>query len=493
MSVASLILNNYIMIAELLGLWVMLESNVHLKRRTINVTRIVILLIFSEAVFWAVERWLREIGTLTLARIILTPTIYLLHPVIMLGIMEMAEFVEKRRILYYLPVVLSAPLLYTSQWTHLFYWFDENNLYIAADNILQYYPYFLFMLYVILFVGAFTVRYARYGTAERKGILISIFAATIGVILHLIFDVYADYGTLFASLLLIYYLSLYVLTAKEDTLTHLLNRQCYYADSENLRDQITAVVSVDMNDLKKYNDTQGHDAGDRALKTVAECLAKTRMKNKKVYRIGGDEYAVFYLGKTEDEVRGDIENMQAALAETPYVCSFGYEMVDRKKRDIHDAMRLADQKMYSNKAKLKDSKERRIAAHREATIRVMHEALGSGMWGMEFDEEGRMTSVEWSPEFRRMIGYTDENDFPNVMESWSDLLHPDDKAAVLKEFNDTISDYSGQKNYDVEYRLKTKSGEWRRFHAIGRLLRREDGSPLSYVGMFVDITDRKSV
>ena len=78
-----------------------------------------------------------------------------------------------------------------------------------------------------------------------------------------------------------------------------------------------------------------------------------------------------------------------------------------------------------------------------------------------------------------------------MLESWSDLLHPDDKAAVLKEFNDTISDYSGRKNYDVDYRLKTKNGEWRWFHAIGRLLRRDDGKPLSYVGMFVDITDQK--
>ena len=166
-------------------------------------------------------------------------------------------------------------------------------------------------------------------------------------------------------------------------------------------------------------------------------------------------------------------------------------MVDEAAHDIHDAMRLADQKMYSNKAKLKDTNERRIAAHKEATIRVMHEALGSGMWGMEFDEDGVMSSVDWSPEFREMIGYKDENDFPNKLESWSDLLHPDDKDMVLKEFNDTINDYSGQKNYDVEYRLKVKSGDWRWFHAIGRLLRRENGVPLSYVGMFVDITDRK--
>ena len=163
MSIVSLALSNYIMVAELLGLWVMLDSNVHLKKRTILATRIVILLIFAEALCWGVERYLREIGYLTLARILLTPTIYLLHPVIMLGIMDMAEFVRHRRLVMYLPVLISAPLLYTSQWTHLFYWFDDKNLYIAADSILRYYPYMLFLFYVVLFVAAFTVRYARYG------------------------------------------------------------------------------------------------------------------------------------------------------------------------------------------------------------------------------------------------------------------------------------------------------------------------------------------
>ena len=300
-----------------------------------------------------------------------------------------------------------------------------------------------------------------------------------------------DYSTLFASLLLIYYLSLYVLTAKEDTLTHLLNRQCYYADSEKLKDQITAVVSVDMNDLKKINDTQGHDAGDKALVTVAECLTKGRVRNKKVYRIGGDEYAVFYMGKTEDDVKKDIEQMRGELAKTPYVCAFGYEMV--RDKDVEKAMLVADREMYSNKARIKKSTEKKIAAHREATIRVMHEALGSGMWSMEFDEDGTMTSVDWSPEFRKMIGYTDENDFPNKLESWSDLLHPDDKEAVLKEFNDTIADFSGERNYDVEYRLRVKSGEWRWFHAIGRLLRYETALPCHMWGCSWTLRIRRKI
>ena len=489
MSIAGFAVENYIMVAELLGLWFLLDSNVHLKKRAIIMTRVVILLIATESVLWAIERYTRDLDYLTWTRIILTPTIYLLHPLIMLGIMDIAEFLKKHKILFYLPIILSAPLLYTSQWTHLVYWFNEDNIYIAADSIMCYYPYFLFFGYVILFFILFT-RYTHYGTTERKGILICIITSTIGVILHLILDIGVDYSTLFASLLLIYYLSLSLLTAKQDPLTHLLNRQCYYADMEKRKDLITGVVSADMNDLKKINDTQGHAAGDLALETVAKCLLETGTRKKRVYRIGGDEFAIFYLGtKTEDIVR-DIEEMRGELAKTPYVCAFGYEMVDNK--DIDKAMRQADQKMYSNKAKLKDTEERRILAHKEATIKAMHEALGSGMWAMEFDEEGNMISVEWSDEFRRMIGYTDEKDFPNKLSSWSDLLHPECKERVLKAFHDAIADYSGKKNYDVEYRLKTKSGEWRWYHAIGRLLRRDDGTPLSYVGMFVDINDKKN-
>ncbi len=64
MSIASLTLSNYIMVAELLGLWVMLGSNVHLSKRTIMTTRIVIILIFVEAICWGVERYTREIGYL---------------------------------------------------------------------------------------------------------------------------------------------------------------------------------------------------------------------------------------------------------------------------------------------------------------------------------------------------------------------------------------------------------------------------------------------
>ena len=122
---------------------------------------------------------------------------------------------------------------------------------------------------------------------------------------------------------------------------------------------------------------------------------------------------------------------------------------------------------------------------------IMHEMLRSGKWAMDFDNDGKIIKVYWSNEFRQMIGYQDENDFPNVLESWSNLLHPDDKERVLKEYYETITDYTGKKTYDVEYRLKTKNQGWRWYRATGKLSRREDGTPITYIGMFVDITAQK--
>ena len=128
-----------------------------------------------------------------------------------------------------------------------------------------------------------------------------------------------------------------------------------------------------------------------------------------------------------------------------------------------------------------------------ASLDTIHEMLGSGKWTMDFDEAGKMVRVNWSDEFRRMLGYHGTDDFPDILESWSDLLHPDDRDRVLNEYNETISDYTGQKTYDVEYRLLTKDRGYRWYRAVGKPIRRPDGSPITYIGVFIDITERKEM
>ena len=120
-------------------------------------------------------------------------------------------------------------------------------------------------------------------------------------------------------------------------------------------------------------------------------------------------------------------------------------------------------------------------------IENLHQTLGSGDWSMKFDEKGSMTSCTWSQKFRKMVGYSSTEDFPDKLESWSDLLIAEDHERVLQHYWDVVRDYSGTKTYDIYYRLKTKDRGERWFHAIGRLTRRDDGSPIKFYGLFLDV------
>ncbi len=124
-------------------------------------------------------------------------------------------------------------------------------------------------------------------------------------------------------------------------------------------------------------------------------------------------------------------------------------------------------------------------------LNMVNEIIHSGMWTMFFDSaSGAINRVDWSDEFRRMIGFRDRSDFPDTLEAWTDKLHPEDKDMVLSEFNATLADKTNKKKYDVNYRLATKSGEYRWYRAAGNLSRNSNGTPEIFIGIFVDITEQ---
>lgn len=56
---------------------------------------------------------------------------------------------------------------------------------------------------------------------------------------------------------------------------------------------------VDVNDLKKVNDTLGHPKGDALINRVAQCLQRAAAEKGNCYRIGGDEFVVSLNGSRE--------------------------------------------------------------------------------------------------------------------------------------------------------------------------------------------------
>ncbi len=128
--------------------------------------------------------------------------------------------------------------------------------------------------------------------------------------------------------------------------------------------------------------------------------------------------------------------------------------------------------------------------HRDLRIKVINEAVSSGLWYMDIDENLNVTRAIWSDDFRKMVGFNDETDFPNELNSWSDRLHPDDAENTLNSFVACISDLSGQTGYDVNYRLRLKDDSYRWFRAAGHTIRDESGKPTEVLGVFIDIDDK---
>jgi len=128
--------------------------------------------------------------------------------------------------------------------------------------------------------------------------------------------------------------------------------------------------------------------------------------------------------------------------------------------------------------------------------RLASDALNVALWDMDVvdgDPVNPNNRFKWSQEFRHMLGFTDESDFPDILSSWSDRLHPDDKRMTLKAFAAHITDRSGKTPYELEYRLMHKDGFYRYFRAFGTTLRDDSGTPLRVAGAIDDITEKKEL
>ncbi len=82
--------------------------------------------------------------------------------------------------------------------------------------------------------------------------------------------------------------------ATHDTLTGLPNRRAFLRRLTREIDagDRLALILCDMDNLKRVNDTHGHDAGDRALQLLSDALRSELRRSDEAYRLGGDEFGV---------------------------------------------------------------------------------------------------------------------------------------------------------------------------------------------------------
>jgi diguanylate cyclase (GGDEF)-like protein len=139
--------------------------------------------------------------------------------------------------------------------------------------------------------------------------------------------------------------------ADHDPLTNLLNRRSFvqHLDAEVARsrryNRPLALVIFDLDELKAVNDTQGHAAGDEALKRVADALRATIRAEDNAFRLGGDEFAVLLVEANANDAAAVAQRIADGLQ---LGASFGVG-VCTSDGDARTLLREADDAMYRMK------------------------------------------------------------------------------------------------------------------------------------------------
>ena len=111
-----------------------------------------------------------------------------------------------------------------------------------------------------------------------------------------------------------------------------------------------------------------------------------------------------------------------------------------------------------------------------------------GKWYTEFDERGSCTKAVYDVSYRRLLGFESEEEYANAQESWTGNIYPEDEERVNAHLADCLGLHPEGMDYDIEYRMMTKTG-YRWFHDYGHCFRREDGSVSLCDGVVFDIQD----
>lgn len=147
-----------------------------------------------------------------------------------------------------------------------------------------------------------------------------------------------------------------------DPMTGIYNRRGFYKNIRKLMSKAEKqgvgvwVFSIDMDNLKKINDSYGHNEGDKAIKALASLMTKCTAEGGICSRFGGDEF-VAVIAET-DGADSFYEKITHSIAEynrrskSPYdmVISCGYKVgKPRTLKDLDELMRASDHEMYAQK------------------------------------------------------------------------------------------------------------------------------------------------
>lgn len=281
-------------------------------------------------------------------RILFSVVGYTMRPVAALSIVLIIYPQEYRPSYLWIPCMVNMLVYSTAFFAPIAFGYSEQYGFVRGP--LGYTVFVISFLYIVLCIWQTWRRFRdKDHSRERFVLYICAFACVAAALLDM-----ETGGTHLNAVILISSVFLYMFLRSfdmnRDPLTGLLNRMAFFADSAKYSTAVSAVVSADMNGLKRINDVVGHEAGDEALKVIGRSMQDVTEKNILAYRIGGDEFALLFIRQDEEKVKQVIEKMDSLITAKGYSVSTGYAMRGNTFASIQDLIRWADENMYASKA-----------------------------------------------------------------------------------------------------------------------------------------------
>ena len=146
--------------------------------------------------------------------------------------------------------------------------------------------------------------------------------------------------------------------ALNDSLTGLFNRRAWDnligLEEERCKryGHPTAILMIDLNNLKTVNDSLGHTAGDELIQKAATALKGCVRSNDIVARLGGDEFAILSIENNQVNAENLVNRVLQVFAEANISAAIGLAMRNPL-NGLLKALQEADEKMYAHKKKIK--------------------------------------------------------------------------------------------------------------------------------------------
>lgn len=351
----NLIQANFATVVAVGFLLVFMRTNILLNKEitrklSISLAMLVVLLVVD-----SVELWAASLSYPTKIRVCMSIIGYVIRPLIVYVIILSVYPQGKRRtLLMAVPAMINTVIMCTALFSDIAFSYDGANEFVRGPLGISAHVSSFFYLCLVLILSIHGFRNRNY--EEAIVVFAILFICAVATYLESVWKHVGLLKTAIALSITFYYLYLYTQFFKKDALTGVLNRQCFYFQAEKQAKSLSAIIAIDLNDLKTINDTKGHEEGDKALCAVVNCIQTRLLKGCCLYRVGGDEFTILCNNCDFESVQKMVENITKALQKSGYQCAFGVVAYDVKK-NFEQLCAEADQLMYENKRKLKTMKK----------------------------------------------------------------------------------------------------------------------------------------